>query len=265
MGYKTIVYDKRDHIGYVTLNRPEADNAIDRQMAADLETVCHRINQESDIRVVIVSGAGEKAFCSGEDLSQFSGQVLADSPSLDTLREFTLRYNVAAMVATIECPVVAAINGDAFGAGLALALSCDLRIASDEAFLGVPDLSRGCLLANGVTQWLPRVVGRAKAMELILTAEPIDATQAQRIGLVHRVVSRAEVVPEAEKTAGEIVAKAPLAVRYAKEAVNKGLDLTLEQGLRLECDLYMVLHTTHDRTEGIKAFREKRQPFFTGE
>jgi methylglutaconyl-CoA hydratase len=264
VNYEAIAYNKRDQISYITLNRPEAANAINIQMAVEVEEVCHQINQE-DTRVVVISGAGGKAFCSGEDLSQFSSAVLGEPPSLAALKEFTLHYNVAKMVAGIERPVVAAINGDAFGAGLALALSCDLRIASAQALFGVPDLARGYLLASGITQWLPRIVGRGKAMELILTAEPIDASEALRIGLVHRVVPHREVISEAEKLAQEIASKAPIALRYAKEAVNKGLDLPLEQGLRLEADLYMILQTTQDRLEGVKAFREKRQPFFKGE
>ena len=265
MSYKAIVYDKRDGIVHVTLNRPEAGNAIDLQMAIEVEEVCQRINQDKDSAAVLISGAGEKAFCSGEDLKQFSAAFFGDSPSLAALKEFGLRYNLAAMVAAIECPVVAAINGDALGAGLALALSCDLRITSDQALFGVPDLRRGYFLASGITQWLPRIVGRGKAMELMLTGETIDARQAQRIGLVHQIVPQQEVLSEAEKVAKEMARKAPLALRYAKEAVSKGLDLTLEQGLRLECDLYMILQTTSDRTEGIKAFREKRQPLFKAE
>jgi len=265
MSYKAVVYDKRDYVSYITLNRPEAANAIDIQMAVELEEVCQRITRDQDTRVVIISGAGGKDFCSGEDLGQFSGAILGDPPSLSALKEFTLRYNVAAMVAAIQCPVVAAVNGNAFGAGLALALACDLRIASEEASFAVPDLSRGYLTASGITQWLPRIVGRGKTMEIILTAQPIDAREAHRIGLVHRLVPPREVLPEAEKLAREIASRAPVAMRYAKEAVNKGMDLTLEQGLRLECDLYMILQTTQDRIEGIKAFREKKQPRFKGE
>ena len=216
-------------------------------------------------RAIVISGAGNKAFCSGEDLGQFSSTILSESSSLTELKGFTLRYNVASMVAGIGCPVIAAINGNAFGAGLALTLSCDLRIASDKSLFGVSDIARGYLMASGITQWLPRIVGKGKATELILTAKLIEAQEAHRIGLVHRVVPHQEVFPEVEKLAREIASKAPIALRYAKETVNKGLDLTLEQGLRLECDLYMLLHTTRDRIEGVKAFLEKRQPHFRGE
>ncbi len=264
MSNKAIVYEKRDQIGHITLNRPDAANAINVQMATEMEEVCQRINQDNDTTAVIITGAGAKSFCSGEDLNQFSNDILGDTPSLAALKEFALHYNLSAMVAGIERPVVAAINGDAFGAGLALALACDLRIASSDALFGVPDLGRGYFPASGITQWLPRIVGRGKAMELMLTAEAIDAPQAQRMGLIHQVVPHQELLSAAERLTGDIATKAPLALRYAKEAVNKGLELTLEQGLRLECDLYMILQTTHDRIEGIEAFRGKRQPSFEG-
>jgi len=265
MNHEPIQYNKKAHVGYITLNRPEADNAIDVGMARDLQEVCRMVNQDPEVRVVVIGGAGEKAFCSGEDLGQLSNSAFGEAPSLDSLKDFTLRYNVAEMVSAIECPVLAAINGDASGAGLALALACDLRIASAQASFGVGDQAHGCLLANGLTQLLPRIIGRGKAMELLLTTEPIEASEALTIGLVHRVVPDQDVVSEAIKMAEDMAAKAPIALRYAKEAVNKGMDLTLEQALRLECDLYMMLHTTHDRTEGINAFRGKRKPSFQGE
>ncbi len=264
MDYKTIIYHKKDQIAHITLNRPEVANVINTEMAVELREACHRINQGEDVKVVIISGAG-KAFCAGEDLSQISGAVLSELTSPAELREFTQRYNVAAAVAGIGCPVIAAINGDALGAGLVLALSCDLRFASQKSSFGVPDIERGYFLASGITQWLPRIVGRGKAMEMVLTAELLDASEAQRIGLVHRVVEPDEVILQAEKLAIETVSKAPIALRYAKEAIHKGLDLTLDQGLRLECDLYMLLQTTQDRIEGVKAFLEKRHPQFKGE
>ena len=265
MTYDPIKYHKKGHIGHITLNRPEAGNAIDADMAIALGEICRKINQDPEVRVVVIDGSGDKAFCAGEDLLQLSQSALGDGQSLDSLRDIALRYNVTEAVYGIECPVIAAINGDALGAGLALVLACDLRIASAEALLGVGDLAQECLPANGLTQFLPRIVGRGKAMELLLTAETVEASEALNIGLVHRVVPRQDVVSEASKMAEDMASKAPVALRYAKEAINKGMDLTLEQALRLECDLYMVLHTTHDRTEGIKAFREKRKPTFKGE
>jgi len=265
VSYQAITYQKREHISYITLNRPEADNTINTQMVVEIEDICNQINQQEDVRAVIISGAGDTAFCLGEDLTQFSGTILGETPSLIELKEFTQRYNVATMISRIRCPVIAAINGDASGTGLALALSCDLRIASERSFFTISNIAQGYMLSNGITQLLPRIVGQSKAMELILTAVPIDAQEAHRIGLVHRLAPHQEVVTEAEKLAGETAKKAPIALRYTKEVVNKGLDLTLEQGLRLECDLYMILQTTLDRTEGIEAFREKRQPLFRGE
>jgi enoyl-CoA hydratase/carnithine racemase len=265
MNHEPIQYHKKAYVGYITLNRPEAGNAIDVDMAMALQEACQRINRDSEVRVVVVSGTGEKAFCSGEDIGPISNSASCAPPSLDSVKQFTLRYNVAETVSAIECPLVAAINGDASGAGLALALACDLRIASAQASFGVGDQAHGCLLANGLTQLLPRIVGRGKAMELLLTTEPIQASEALNIGLVHRVVPHQDVLSEAVKMAEDMASKAPIALRYAKEAVNKGMDLTLEQALRLECDLYMMLHTTHDRTEGINAFRGKRKPSFQGE
>jgi enoyl-CoA hydratase/carnithine racemase len=265
MGYHMVAFETRDHVGWITLNRSEAGNAINIQMAREIEQVSHRVNQDQDIRAVVITGSGVSAFCLGEDLDDLSLTVEGDSPSSSLVNDSAPHDSVAAMIASIECPVIAAINGDASGMGLALALACDLRIASDRAAFSIPDLSRGYLTSSGITQWLPRIVGRGKAMELMLTSDPIDAPEALRIGLVHRLAPPEEVLPEAEKLATQIASGAPLALRYVKEAVNKGMDLTLAQGLRLECDLYMILQTTQDRVEGITAFREKRQPHFTGE
>jgi len=247
MSYSTVIYTKKDHVGYITLNRPEAGNIINLKLAQELEDVCLKINQDEDIYVVILTGAGDKAFCGGSELEK-SGT----------------RYNVATAIAGIDRPVIAAINGDALGQGLELALSCDIRLASDKANFGFPQVAQGLIPSDGGTQRLPRIVGRGKALELILTAETITAEEALKIGLVSKVVSRANLAAEAEALARTIAAKAPIALRYIKEAVNKGLDLTLEQGLRHEADLYFLIHTTADRQEGITAFLEKRPPRFKG-
>ncbi len=256
-----VLYMRQGHVGRITLNRPGAGNALDQDMAAALEEVCRRINQDPEVTVALIRGAGDEAFCRGED----AGGPAGEPPSPEQLPGFGLRRSVAEMVAGIECPVIALVNGDALGAGLALALACDLRIASTQASFGIGDPARYSLLANGLTQLLPRIVGRGKAMELLLTADPITAPEALSMGLVHRALPPAEAAADAERTAEEMASRAPIALRYAKEAVNKGMDLTLEQALRLECDLYMILHTTQDRTEGITAFRDKKKPVFRGD
>ena len=247
MAYSTISYTTKDHIATITLNRPQAGNAVNLELAQELAEACRLINQDEAIYVVIVTGAGGKAFCAG-----------AETEKAGTIG------SVASAVAGIEKPVIAAINGDALGVGLEMALSGDIRLAADKAKFGFPEVAKGLIPADGGTQRLPRVVGWGKALELILTAGTITAKEALEIGLVSRVVPGKELMPEAEALAGDIAAKGPIALKFIKEAVNKGLDLTLEQGLRFEADLYFLLHTTKDRTEGITAFLEKRKPKFKG-
>jgi len=245
MPYSTIIYTVKGHVATITLNCSQAGNRLNLEMAQELADVCRLINQDEAVYVVILTGAGDKAFCRGNQ-------------SEETV------YKAAAAVAAIEKPVIAAVNGDALGPGLELILSCDIRLASARAKFGFPGVAKGLIPADGGSQRLPRIVGRGKALELILTAETITAREALEIGLVSKVVPGKELMPEAEALAGTIAAKAPIALRFIKEAVNKGLDLTLEQGLRLEADLYFLLHTTKDRTEGITAFLEKRTPKFKG-
>ena len=246
MPYNAIKYSKEGHIARITLNRPEAGSAINQQMARELEEVCCQINQDDDVYVVTITGAGDD-FCLGSD----PGSVETGCRPADA-------------VAGIDRPVVAVINGDALGQGLELALSCDIRLASAIAHLGLPQVAQGSIPMDGGTQRLPRIIGRGKTLELILTAETITAEEALEIGLVSRVVAPEALASEANELAETIAAKGPIALRYLKEAVNKGMDMTLEQGLRLEADLYFLLHTTVDRTEGITAFREKRPPKFKG-
>ncbi len=243
MPYSTVSYTKKDHVGAITLKHP--DNRL--KLAQELEDVCLKVNQDEAIYVVTVTGSGD-AFCS------FGDGEPGDLPPC----------HPAAAIASIDRPVIAAINGDALGQGLELALSCDIRLASDRAKFGFPQVAEGLIPSDGGTQRLPRIVGRGKALELILAAETITAEEALNIGLVNKVVSRKELAAEAEALARTIASKGPIALKFIKEAVNKGLDLTLEQGLRLEADLYFLLHTTKDRTEGINAFLEKRAPKFKG-
>jgi len=246
MPYTTIIYTKKDHIAQITLNRPEVNNVINQQLAQELGDVCRTINQDDDVYVVMITGAG-RAFCGGSELEPVSPE-----------------YNIATAIASVDRPVIAAINGDALGQGLELALSCDIRLASRRARFGFPQVAQGLIPMDGGTQRLPRIVGKGKALELILTAETIDAEEAFQIGLVNKVVAGKNLLSEVEALAKIIAGKAPIALRYAKEAINKGLDLTLEQGICLESDLYFILHTTADRTEGITAFLQKRPPQFKG-
>jgi len=246
MPYTTIIYRKKGHVASITLNRPGEGNAINQQVAQEIEDACFQIRQDCDIYVVLLAGAGD-SFCTGTEQG---------------VNEY--RLHPAAAIAGITQPVIAGINGDAVGEGLELALSCDIRLASEKAHLGMPQLVQGLIPIAGGTQWLARIVGRSKAMELLLAAENISAVEALEIGLVNRVVSLGKLIAEAENLAETIAAKGPVALRYVKEAVNKGMEMTLEQGLRLEADLYFLLHTTGDRTEGIRAYLEKRLPDFKG-
>ena len=251
MPKNTVIYTKKDHIAYMTLNRPEANNAMTQQLAQELEEVCHRVNQDDDVYVAVVTGSGDKAFCCG-------------SESERSIQEGTvvIGHSPVAAVAGIDRPVIAAINGDAMGQGVEVALSCDIRITSNTARFGFPQVATGLIPMDGGTQRLPRIVGKGKALELILAAETISAEEALEIGLVSKVVAWEQLAVEVEALARTLAAKGPIALRYIKEAVNKGVDLTLEQGLRLEADLYFILHTTSDRTEGVQAFLQKRPPHF---
>jgi enoyl-CoA hydratase/carnithine racemase len=245
---KNLKFEKKGHVGIITLDRPEAGNAIDQQMAQELEDICLRINRDEEIFVAVVTGTGDRAFC-----------IDGENGLLE------VNYSPAGAVAAIECPVIAAINGEAIGQGLELALSCDIRIAADNARFGFINVTEGLIPTDGGTQRLPRIVGRGKALELLLTASIIDAGESLEIGLVSKLVSSERLMAEAGELAESIASKGPIALRYVKEAVNKGMDMTLEQGLRLEADLYFLLHTTDDRTEGIRAFREKRNARFKGQ
>ena len=243
-----VICDKKDGVAHLVLNRPKTGNAVNEQLAQELAELCQQVNQDEQVVVVIISGAGP-SFCIGSDLE------LARALSLIT---------PARAVAGIEKPVIAAINGEAMGLGLELALSCDLRIASEEVHLGLPQSSQGTIPWDGGSQRLPRIVGKARALELLLTSRTIDAAEALRIGLINKIVPAKNLLPETQALASQLATKGPIALKYAKEAVNKGLDLTMEQGLRLEADLYFLLHTTADRTEGVRAFLEKRTPRFKG-
>ena len=256
--FYNVVYEKREHIAWLTLHRPHDGNTINLQLAYELSDACSEASQDGEIWVVIVTGEGD-AFCSGVDLDELFSSNIAE------LKRMNPASLSSRAVAAISCPVIAAINGDALGAGLELALSCDIRVSSENAQFGFPQTAYGLIPSGGGTQRLPRIVGRGKAMEMLFLAESINADEAYRIGLVSNVVPRQKLAEEAEEIANKLISRAPIAVRYAKEAVNKGMDMTLEQGLRLEADLSILLQSTWDRAEGIKAFVEMGTASFKGE
>ncbi len=231
----------------LTINGAGKNNVAGAGLAQELSTACEEINFDTAVRAVIITGAEGKAFCTGLPGRRRDGS-----------------YSLSIPVAALECPVIAAINGDATGLGFELALACDIRIASANARFKLPYLEKGLIPSDGATQRLPRLIGRARAIELMLTGEDIWADEACRIGLISRVTADNKLMPTVLEMGKEMAAKATLSLKYCKEAVLKGLDMTLDQGLRLEGDLYFLLHTTEDRTEGITAFKEKRKPHFNG-
>jgi enoyl-CoA hydratase len=255
MGKKVVLFEKEESIGIITLNWPERKNAITAQTAAELKEIKSKIGWDSGVRVLLLTGEGEY-FSIGTETEACS--------SFKTREEFINNLSVASIIGSLTQPVIAAINGNAFGQGLELSLACDLRFSSEDALFAMPQIKDNEIPFDGGTQRLPRLVGRTKALEMIFQGLILDSEEAQRIGLVNSVVSINELMPTVLKMAEDLASKSPIALRHAKEAITKGMDMTLEQGLRLEADLYFLLHTTKDRTEGITAFREKRDPRFEG-
>ncbi len=227
--FETILYEKKEGIGYVTLNRPEALNAYSVQMRDDLYEILSAIKDDSDVKVAIFKGAGEKAFCAGADLSEF---LTAPPPA--AARQVRFDRDVWDLFSKIPQPLIAALHGYVLGSGIEMALFCDIRIASEDAQFGLPEVDLGIIPAAGGTQTLPRTVGRSKAIEMLLTDDWINADEAWRINLVNRVVPRDKLLETAEKMAKRIASYDPMAVLYAKQAVVRGADMTLAEGLNLE-------------------------------
>ena len=259
MTYEAIRYELGDGVATITLNRPEVHNAMNDLMRRELKRCFESVADDDDVRVVVVTGAGAKAFSAGADIREF---VEPQAPT--RFRDARRRVDFRAVMDRCLQPIIAAIGGFAFGGGLELALACDMRIAAANATLGLTEVNLAIIPGGGGTQRLPRIVGRGKALEMILTGARIPADEALRIGLVERVVPEGQALEAATEVARTLAARAPVALRYAKEAVVKGLELPLADGLRLETDLSTLLRTTEDRVEGAKAFLEKRPPRWTG-
>ena len=230
--FDVIIYEKQDDIGYVTLNRPQALNAYNIQMRDELYQVLAAIKDDPGVKVAIFNGAGERAFCAGADLTEF---LTAPSPTI--ARQVRWERDVWGLFLSINKPLIAALHGYVLGSGIEIALCCDIRLASEDAQFGVPEMGLGIIPAAGGSQTLPRVIGRARALEILLTGRWIKAEEAHRLKLVNQVVSRGDLLPAAERLANKIKAYNPMAISYAKQAITQGLDLSLEQGLELEANL----------------------------
>jgi enoyl-CoA hydratase/carnithine racemase len=259
MTYETLLYDRRNAIGYVTVNRPQKLNALNRNVLDELFDSFQALKKDDEVRVVILTGCGDKAFVAGADVGELA--LLTSVEGKETARRGQQVFN---LIENLGKPVIAAINGFALGGGCELALACTLRIAAETARMGLPEVKLGLIPGYGGSQRLPRLVGKCRALEIILTGEPVTAQEAFRQGLVNQVVPAAELLAAAEKLAQKIIANAPLAVKFALEAVHHGMETSSAEGQFLEATLFGLCCTTADMKEGTRAFLEKRPAKFTG-
>lgn len=257
MDFNNILVRAEEGIGFIIINRPELRNALNIDTLLEIETALDKIRDDEDIRVIIFTGAGEKSFAAGADISQLSKRTMIDA----------LKPNMTATYRKIEDyekPTIAAINGYALGGGLELALACDIRVASLNAKVGLPEVGLGIMPGAGGTQRLSRIIGKGKAMELILTGDVITAAEAERLNLISKAVPQEELIETAKGYARRISVKGPLALRMAKAAVNRGADMEMETALYLEKLAQTILIGSEDKLEGTQAFLEKRTPQFKG-
>src|SRR5438876_4070375 len=259
ISYETLPFDVRESIAFITVNRPDKLNALNDQVVNELADAAERVATEDEIKGALLTGAGQKAFVAGADIGDLAKQGPFDGKARALRGQAMLRR-----FETCGKPVVAAVNGYALGGGCELAMACHVRIASETAKFGQPEVKLGIAPGYGGTQRLPRIVGKGNALYLILTAEMIDAQEAYRIGLVNKVVPAGELLATTEKIVRGILAMGPLAVRLALEAVDQGLEMTLDEGLLLEANHFGLLAATRDMKEGLAAFLEKRAPRFEG-
>jgi len=257
--YENLILEIQDRVARVTISRPKVLNALNEKTVREIHAVFSSLRENADVGVVILTGAGEKAFVAGADINELAVMTPLQGEASSKLGQAALRE-----IETLGKPVIAAINGFALGGGCELALACHMRFASDNAKLGLPEVGLGIIPGYGGTQRLPRIVGLGRALELITTGNMIDAQEALRIGLVNHVFPQADLIPACEKIAQAILGKGALAIRYALDAAVRGMESDLTQGLEREAGHFGLLAATADMHEGLKAFLEKRKPNFTG-
>ncbi|MEM4728890.1 MAG: enoyl-CoA hydratase-related protein [Thermoplasmata archaeon] len=259
MVYENIVVSKEDGIGILTINRPKSLNALNTATLRELAAALEELERDEGVRVIIITGAGDRAFVAGADISEMSGFGPMEAEAFASLGQ-----QVMMKIQRWPKPVIAAINGFALGGGCELALACDIRIASEKARFGQPEVKLGVPPGFGGTQRLARLIGPGKAKEWILSGDMYDAAEALRIGLVERVVPPDRLMEEARKLAATIASRGQIAVKLAKLCIDRGLDMDLESGCALEKQSFSLCFSTQDRVEGMKAFLEKREPKFIG-
>jgi enoyl-CoA hydratase len=254
-----VLYEKKGAIAYVTVNRPKVLNALDTPTWKDMRTAFEDAQNDATVRGVILTGAGSKAFIAGADITE-----LANATAVEAERTSRFGQGVLDLIENLGKPVIAAVNGFALGGGCETAMACTLRIAVDSAKFGQPEVKLGLVPGGGGTQRLPRLVGRGRALQVILSGEMIGAQEAWRIGLANEIVPAPELIARAEAILNKIASNAPIAVKFSLEAVNKGLETSLSEGLMLEAAYFGLCAATEDKNEGTSAFLEKRAPRFHG-
>jgi enoyl-CoA hydratase len=259
MPYENLLYEKRDRIGFITFNRPKVLNALNRKTMEELNQILIAAREDEDVRVLLLTGAGEKSFVAGADISELAVQTPVSGRDTALFGQSVLHR-----LETLGKPSIAAINGFALGGGCEVALACSMRLASRTAKLGQPEVKLGILTGYGGSQRLSRLCGKGVAHELCLTGEMISADEALRIGLVNHVYEPAELLPAAEALAKKIIANAPLAVKFTMEAIERGVEMPQEEGQFLEATLFGICASTEDMREGTRAFLEKRPAQFHG-
>ena len=259
MGYENLLYEKRHGIGFITFNRPKVLNALNRKTMEEFRDILSDAREDDEVRVLILTGAGEKSFVAGADISELAVQTPVSGKETAAFGQGVLH-----LLETIGKPSIAAINGFALGGGCEVALACSMRLASKTAKLGQPEVKLGIMTGYGGSQRLARLCGKGFAHELCLTGEMISAEEALRIGLVNHVYEPAELLPAAEALAKKIIANAPLSVKFTMEAIERGTEMPLAEGQYLETTLFGLLAATEDMREGTRAFLEKRAAQFRG-
>jgi enoyl-CoA hydratase/carnithine racemase len=257
--FETVLYEKKRSIACVTLNRPKVMNALSQAVFAELEVAFVDARDDDSVRGVILTGAGDKAFAAGADISELSHYSAVEAEKATRRAQ-----EVTELIENLGKPVIAAVNGFALGGGCELAMACTIRIAAEVARFGQPEVKVGIMPGAGGTQRLPRLVGKGRALQLILTGETINAQEAFRIGLVNELVPTGELITRAEAIVYQIIANAPLGVKHSIQAVNQGIDESLSQGLLLEAAMFAICAGSEDKKEGTSAFLAKRPPQFQG-